>query len=50
MTWTLPAGATRRALPWLLLALMIALPDLAWGQATIPGITSEPTAGGGQQW
>ena len=43
-------GTLRRALPWLALALICALPDPAWGQATIPGITSEPTAGGGQQW
>jgi len=40
----------RRTLPWLLLAMIAVLPGLAWGQATIPGIVTEPTAGGGQQW
>lgn len=46
----LPAATVRRALPWLLLTLVILLPDAAWGQATIPGIVSEPTADGGQRW
>ena len=39
----------RRALPWLILATGL-LPALAWSQATLPGIVTEPTAGGGQQW
>lgn len=29
---------------------LAALPGLAWAQATLPGITTTPTADGGQQW
>ncbi|UWN48883.1 Flagellar biosynthetic protein FliP [Alcanivorax sp. ALC70] len=41
--------AARRALPWLILAAGL-LPGLAWSQAVLPGIVTEPTAGGGQEW
>tara|TARA_A100001391_G_scaffold82240_4_gene53656 strand:+ start:1234 stop:1986 length:753 start_codon:yes stop_codon:yes gene_type:complete len=39
----------RRALPWLLLLATLA-PQLAWSQAALPGIITEPTGDGGQQW
>jgi len=43
-------GALRPACLLLALAAIVLLPHLAHAQASLPALTSKPTADGGQQW